>query len=59
MNFKKWLKENPKHKKLFTEGGFKTQGGAKHHSLVKRYNVFIEYLHGRNREFYEKGFISQ
>ena len=58
MNFKKWYKD-PKHKNLFTEGGFKPQGGARHHSLVKRYNVFIEYYNGMNREFNEKGDISQ
>ena len=50
MNFKKWYKD-PKHKNLFTEGGFKPQRGARYHSLVKRYNVFIEYYNGMNREF--------
>ena len=58
MNFKKWYKD-PKHKNLFTEGGFKPQGGARHHSLVKRYNVFIEYYNGIKREFYDRGDISQ
>jgi len=58
MNFKKWYKD-PKHKNLFTEGRFKPQRGARYHSLVKRYNVFIEYYNGMNREFYDRGDISQ
>ena len=51
--------KGPKHKKLFTEGGFKPQRGARYHSLVKRYNVFIEYYNGMNREFYDRGDISR
>jgi hypothetical protein len=47
MNFKKWYKD-PKHQKLFTEGVFKPQSRARYHSLVKRYNVFIEYYNGMN-----------
>jgi hypothetical protein len=58
MNFKKWYKD-PKHKNLFTEGGFKPQRGARYHSLVKRFNVFIEYYNGIKREFYDRGDISQ
>ena len=58
MNFKKWYKD-PKHQKLFTEGGFKPQRGARYNSLVKRYNVFIEYYNGMNREFRGRGDISQ
>jgi len=58
MNFKKWYKD-PKHQKLFTEGGFKPHRGARYHSLVKRYNVFIEYYNGMNREFNGRGDISQ
>ena len=50
MNFKKWYKD-PKHRKLFTQGGFKPQRGARYHSLVKRYNVFIEYYNGMNGVF--------
>ena len=57
MNFKKWYKD-PKHQKLFTEGRFKPQRGARYHSLVKRYNVFIEYYNGMNREFRGRGDIS-
>ena len=58
MNFKKWYKD-PKHQKLFTEGRFKPQSGARYHSLVKRYNVFIEYYNGMNKEFRGRGDISQ
>jgi len=57
MNFSEWYKD-PKHKKLFTEGGFKPQSRARYHSLVKRYNVFIEYYNGMNREFRGRGDIS-
>ena len=58
MNFSEWYKD-PKHRKLFTEGGFKPRRGARYHSLVKRYNVFIEYYNGMNREFRGRGDISQ
>ena len=58
MNFKKWYKD-PKLQKLFTEGVFKPLRGARYHSLVKRYNVFIEYYNGMNREFRGRGDISQ
>ena len=58
MNFKKWYKD-PKHQKLFTEVRFKPQRGARYHSLVKRYNVFIEYYNGMNKEFRGRGDISQ
>ena len=58
MNFSEWYKD-PKHKKLFTEGGFKPHRGARYHSLVKRYNVFIEYYNGMNKEFNGRGDISQ
>ena len=58
MNFSEWYKD-PKHKKLFTEGGFKPHRGARYHSLVKRYNVFIEYYNGMKKEFYDRGDISQ
>ena len=58
MNFSEWYKD-PKHKKLFTEGRFKPHRGARYHSLVKRYNVFIEYYNGMNREFNGRGDISQ
>jgi len=58
MNFSEWYKD-PKHKKLFTEGGFKPHRGARYDSLVKRYNVFIEYYNGMNKEFYDRRDISQ
>ena len=58
MNFKKWYKD-PKHQKLFTEGVFKPQSRARYNSLVKRYNVFIEYYNGMNKEFRGRGDISQ
>ena len=58
MNFSEWYKD-PKHRKLFTEGGFKPRRGARYHSLVKRYNVFIEYYNGMNRKFNDRGDISQ
>ena len=58
MNFSEWYSD-PKHKKLFTDGGFKPLRGARYHSLVKRYNVFIEYYNGMNREFYDRRDISQ
>ena len=51
--------KDPKHKKLFTEGGFKPHRGARYHSLVKRYNVFIEYYNGMNREFRGRGVRTQ
>ena len=41
-SFSEWYK-NPKHQKLFTEGGFIYSRGSQYHPLVKRYNVFIEY----------------
>ena len=54
MNFKKWYKD-PKHKNLFTEGGFKPQRGARYHSLVKRYNVFIEYYNRMESDYGDDG----
>ena len=41
------------------KGGFKPLRGARYHSLVKRYNVFIEYYNGISREFHGRGDISQ
>ena len=41
-SFSEWYK-NPKHKSLFTEGGFTYSRGSQYHPLVKRYNVFVEY----------------
>ncbi len=47
MKFHVWY-QNPKHRLLFSEGGFKHGSRSRYHSLVKRYNVFIEYT---NRKF--------
>jgi len=58
MNFSEWYSDH-KHRLLFTQGGFKPSQGARYHSLVKRYNVYIEYYNGMNREFYGRGDISQ
>ena len=54
MNFKKWYKD-PKHQKLFTDGGFKPLRGARYHSLVKRYNVFIEYYNRMESDYGDDG----
>ena len=54
MNFKKWYKD-PKHKNLFTEGRFKPLRGARYHSLVKRYNVFIEYYNRMESDYGDDG----
>ena len=43
--------KDPKHKKLFTEGGFKPHKGARYHSLVKRFNVFIDFYNLMNGDF--------
>ncbi len=51
--------KDPKHRELFTQGRFKSLRGARYHSLVKRYNVFIEYYNGMDKEFYDRGVISQ
>jgi len=58
MSFHEWYKDQ-KHQLLFTEGGFKPQSRARYSSLVKRFNCFIEYYNGMNREFYNRGDISQ
>ena len=54
MKFHIWY-ENPEHRLLFSEGGFKYGGRSRYSSLVKRYNVFIEY-HNRMESFeYTRG----
>ena len=50
MNFKKWYKD-PKHRKLFQQGGFIPTRGTQYHSLVKRYNIFIEYFNRRTGNY--------
>ena len=54
MNFSEWYKD-PKHKNLFTEGRFKPLRGARYHSLVKRYNVFIEYYNRMESDYGDDG----
>ena len=49
-SFHEWY-EDEGHKNLFPEGGFKHTRGSQYHSLVKRYNVFIEYLNGRTGDY--------
>ena len=38
--FDEWY-ENPKHQKLFADGGFTYSRGSQYHALVKRFNTFI------------------
>ena len=49
-SFSEWYK-NPKHKSLFTDGGFNYSRGSQYHPLVKRYNVFITYKNKMNSEY--------
>ena len=54
MKFHVWY-ENPEHRLLFSEEGFKYGGRSRYSSLVKRYNVFVEY-HNRMESFeYNRG----
>ena len=50
MTFGEWYKDE-KHRLLFTKGGFKFSRGSQYHSLVKRYNVFIEYYNKMNTDY--------
>ena len=50
MTFGDWYKDE-KHRLLFTKGGFKYSRGSQYHSLVKRYNVFIEYYNKMNTDY--------
>ena len=54
MTFGEWYKDE-KHKLLFTKGGFKYSRGSQYHSLVKRYNVFIEYYNKMNTDYGDDG----
>ena len=54
MTFGKWYKDE-KHRLLFTKGGFKFSRGSQYHSLVKRYNVFIEYYNKMNTDYGDDG----
>jgi hypothetical protein len=54
MTFGEWYKDE-KHRLLFTKGGFKYSRGSQYHSLVKRYNVFIEYYNMMNTSYGDDG----
>ena len=54
MTFGEWYKDE-KHRLLFTKGGFKYTRGSHYHSLVKRYNVFIEYYNRMNTDYGDDG----
>ena len=54
MTFNEWYKDE-KHRMLFTKGGFKYSRGSQYHSLVKRYNVFIEYYNRMNTGYGDDG----
>ena len=54
MTFSEWYKDE-KHRLLFTKGGFKYSRGSQYHSLVKRYNVFIEYYNRMNTDYGDDG----
>ena len=54
MTFGDWYKDE-KHRLLFTKGGFKYSRGSQYHSLVKRYNVFIEYYNRMNSDYGDDG----
>jgi hypothetical protein len=54
MTFGDWYKDE-KHRLLFTKGGFKYSRGSQYHSLVKRYNVFIEYYNRMNTDYGDDG----
>ena len=52
MKFNDWYYGDNK-RDLFNEGGFKYSGRPQYHSLVKKFNVFIEYMNG-DKSSYEK-----
>ena len=54
MTFGEWYKDD-KHRLLFSQGGFKYSRGSQYHSLVKRYNVFIEYYNMMNTDYGDDG----
>ncbi len=51
-SFSEWYNDG-EHRLLFYEGGFKYSGRPQYHSLVKKFNVFIEYMNG-DKSPYEK-----
>ena len=53
-SFREWYDEDKP--ELFYEGGFQYSKGSQYHSLVKRFNVFIQYTNMMNdKNFYLKG----
>ena len=52
MKFHNWYYLS-KHRLLFSERGFKHGGRSRYHSLVKRYNVFVEYTN-RESSYHDK-----
>ncbi len=52
ISFNDWY-DDEGHRNLFFEEGFKHSRGSQYHSLVKRYNVFIEFFNKRTGD-YEK-----
>ena len=55
LRFREWYEED-KHRKLFTDGGFRFTRGTQYHPLVKRFNVFILYHNMMNdKNLYLKG----
>ena len=50
MKFNDWYFEDNKCD-LFNEGGFKYSGRPQYHSLVKKFNVFIEYMNGKSGNY--------
>ena len=50
MKFNEWFYGNNKCD-LFNEDGFKYSGRPQYHSLVKKFNVFIEYLNSKTGDY--------
>jgi len=48
-SFREWYDD--KHKLLFYDGVFQYSKGTQYHSLVKRFNVFIQYINMMNEEW--------
>ena len=53
MTFGEWYKDE-KHRLLFTKG-FQYSRGSQYHSLVNRFNVFIEYNNRMNSDYGDDG----
>ena len=50
IKFKQWYKQMGKNL-LFTEGGFKHSGKPQYSTLVKKYNVFIEFMKRKTGDY--------